>query len=456
MTDTHAHPYNLASYACDPAQSKGRLHPEIESDTRSAYQRDRDRIIHSTAFRRLEYKTQVFINHEGDHYRTRLTHSLEVSQLARSTCRMLGLNEDLAEALALAHDLGHTPFGHAGEDALSAAMEPYGGFDHNAHTIRILTSLEQRYAEFDGLNLTWETLEGTAKHNGPLEKPNPSSIFNFFKNFNVKKTVSKPKSKEETYGGPPSASDASVPVKASRSVHGDMSAFEQNKEQKVPRAIAEYNEKHDLELSGYASAEAQVASLCDDIAYNNHDIDDGLRARLFTLDQLEEVEVVARIIRDVRDTYPDLSEQRLVHETIRRIIHSMAVDVIAQTKENVEAHSIETLGDIRRLGKPVVGFSPEMYEVNKQLKAFLHKNMYRHYKVNRMASKARRVVAELFEFFMDNPDCLPTGWREQAGPAGSTKTAQLVNDFIAGMTDRFALDEHQRIFDVQSRSWLGR
>ncbi|MGE0755072.1 MAG: dGTP triphosphohydrolase, partial [Alphaproteobacteria bacterium] len=352
----------LASYACDPAKSKGRLHREPESDTRTVFQRDRDRIIHSTAFRRLEYKTQVFVNHEGDHYRTRLTHSLEVSQLARSTSRMLGLNEDLAEAVALAHDLGHTPFGHAGEDALSEVMEPFGGFDHNAHTIRIITSLEKRYAEFDGLNLTWETLEGTAKHNGPLEKPNPSSIFSFFKNFNVKKTLSKTKSKEETYGGPPSQGQSEVPVRVSRAVHGDMSAFEQGKDNKIPRAIAEYNERHNLDLDGYAGAEAQIASLCDDIAYNNHDIDDGLRAGLFTLEQLSAVAGVGGIFREVRDMYPAVEQNRIVHESIRRLIHSMVVDVIGQTNQNIESFGVETADDIRRLGKPLVHFSDEMQE----------------------------------------------------------------------------------------------
>lgn len=456
MHSTLPHPYALASYACDPVKSRGRLFSEEESDTRTAFQRDRDRIIHSTAFRRLEYKTQVFVNHEGDHYRTRLTHSLEVSQLARSTSRMLGLNEDLAEAVALAHDLGHTPFGHAGEDALSEVMEPFGGFDHNAHTIRILTGLEKRYAEFDGLNLTWETLEGTAKHNGPLEKPNPSSIFSFFKNFNVKKTLSKTKSKEETYGGPPSQGQSEVPVRVSRSIHGDMSAFEQDKNNKVPRAIAEYNEKHNLDLNGYASGEAQVAALSDDIAYNNHDIDDGLRAGLFTLEQLSEVDKVGRIIREVRGMYPSIDDTRLIHELIRRLIHGMVVDVLEQTRTNIDKFGVETVDDIRRAGKPLVHFSEEMQETNLQLKSFLMQNMYRHYKVNRMASKSRRVVKDLFQFFLAEPECLPNGWRDQASTSGTAKTAMVVSDFIAGMTDRFALDEHRRIFDMQVRAWVAK
>ena len=388
------HVINLASYACDSSSSRGRLYPEEESASRSPFQRDRDRIIHSTAFRRLEYKTQVFVNHEGDHYRTRLTHSLEVSQLARSMCRSLGLNEDLAEALALAHDLGHTPFGHAGEDALSEVMKPYGGFDHNAHTIKILTSLEHRYAGFDGLNLTWETLEGIAKHNGPLKN--------------------------------------------------------------APRELAEYNSRHDLELNSFASGEAQVTSLADDIAYNNHDIDDGLRAGLLSIKQLDEVEPVARIFYEVQKKYPDIDEPRLTHESIRRLINRMVTDLITQTRRNIEESKVKTVDDIRSLGKTIVFFSPEMQETNRVLQEFLMKNMYRHYKVNRMASKAGRVVKDLFDFFLAEPECLPDSWRKLTDSVGTNKTAAVVADFIAGMTDRFALDEYRRVFDVQARSWLGR
>jgi dGTPase len=407
-TDTR----HLAPYACQPATSRGRLHSEEESNTRTIYQRDRDRIIHSTAFRRLEYKTQVFVNHEGDHYRTRLTHSLEVAQLARGICRTLRLNEDLAETLALGHDLGHTPFGHAGEDALSEAMENYGGFDHNAHTLRILTNLEQHYAEFDGLNLTWETLEGVAKHNGPLIKRSPVSLMN--------KIINR----------------AAMPA--------------------LPRVIAEYNAKHNLELETYASGEAQVASLSDDIAYNNHDIDDGLRAGLFTIEQLDEVEPVAKIFREVRTRYPGIEEARLTHEAIRRLINRMVTDLLTQTRENIAAEGIETVEDIRKLGKPLVGFSSEMQATNLKLKNFLMENMYRHYKVNRMSSKAKRVVRELFSFFISEPQCLPTHWRNLAGGPRSIQTATVVADFIAGMTDRFALEEYRRIFDVQARSWLGK
>jgi len=412
MTDFNLKQHELAAYACHPENSRGRLHREPESNTRTVFQRDRDRIIHSTAFRRLEYKTQVFVNHEGDHYRTRLTHSLEVSQLARSICRSLRLNEDLAEALALAHDLGHTPFGHSGEEALSEAMEPYGGFDHNGHTLRIVTTLEQRYAAFDGLNLTWETLEGIAKHNGPLIKKSPTSILN--------KLIG-------------------------REPKGDL-----------PRALKEYNEKHDLELDTFASAEAQVASLADDIAYNNHDIDDGLRAGLFTIDQLNEVESVGKIFREVRKQFPNTAEPKLIHESIRRLINRMVTDLITQTMQNIESANIESAEDVRKLGKSLVAFSPATQESNAALKEFLMKNMYRHYKVNRMASKARRVVKDLFNFFLDEPDCLPTAWRQQVNAPRTPITALVVADFIAGMTDRFALDEYRRVFDVQARSWLGK
>jgi dGTPase len=388
----------LAPYACHPAQSRGRLHAEEESPGRSCFQRDRDRIIHSAAFRRLEYKTQVFVNHEGDHYRTRLTHSLEVAQLARSMCRALRLNEDLAEALALAHDLGHTPFGHAGEEALDACMVNFGGFDHNAQTLRILTSLENRYAEFDGLNLTWETLEGVTKHNGPLLK------------------------KKAVKGSSKSKND-------------------------LPRAIAAYNALHDLELHTYAGGEAQIASLADDIAYNNHDIDDGLRAGLFEIEQLDDVPGVGAIFREVRQRYPQADQARQIHESVRRLIHRMCMDLLRQTEKNLRASGVKTAGDIRALGKPVAEFSPQMQELNLALKEFLMQNMYRHYKVNRMSSKARRVLKELFTFFHAEPDCLPTAWRDQSSGAGSTQTAGVVADFMAGMTDRFALEEHARIFD---------
>ena len=363
---------------------------------RSPHQRDRDRIIHSTAFRRLEYKTQVFVNHEGDHYRTRLTHSLEVAQLARCIARTLELNEDLAEALALAHDLGHPPFGHAGEDGLNAAMKDFGGFDHNAQTIRIITHLENKYADFDGLNLTWEVLEGIAKHNGPL--------------------VGRPNSKP------------------------------------LPRALKYYTEQQDLELQNYASMEAQVAAIADDIAYNNHDIDDGLRAGFFKLEDLELLPLLGDLIKEVRAQHPMLSGQRHAHEVIRRMINRMVGDVLVTTRGNVTRLRIASPDHVRQAGVALVAFSSEMELVNKSIKSFLFKHMYRHFKVNRMTSKARRVVGELFEFFLNEPNCLPSVWYAQTDGARTQRTAEIIADFIAGMTDRFALEEYARVFDPVTRT----
>jgi len=386
----------LAPWACRPEASRGRLYPEPESTTRTCFQRDRDRIIHSAAFRRLEYKTQVFVNHEGDFFRTRLTHSLEVSQIARSICRALRLNEDLAEALALAHDLGHPPFGHAGEDALKEMMEPWGGFDHNAQSLRVITALEQRYAEFDGLNLTWETLEGVVKHNGPLVRPGC--------------------------------------------------------ERPLPEAICTYSQHHDLGLDTHAGAEAQVASLADDIAYNNHDIDDGLRAGLFGIDDLRSVPLVGPVFDEVRDRYPGIQDSRLIHESVRRLIGHMVHDLIAETRRRIAALAPDSADDIRRCGAPVAAFSAQMQENDRALKAFLMQRMYRHYKLNRMTSKARRLVRDLFQLFVAEPECLPTEWRRRTDGAATSATARVVADYIAGMTDRFAADEHRRLFDVQSRS----
>lgn len=386
----------LAPYASHPARSRGRRFPEAESPSRTVFQRDRDRIIHSTAFRRLEYKTQVFVNHEGDHFRTRLTHSIEVAQLARSISRQLRLNEDLAEALALAHDLGHTPFGHAGEDALHEAMTDYGGFDHNAQTLRILTHLEHRYASFNGLNLTWETLEGIVKHNGPL----------------VGDGITKP----------------------------------------LPRAIAAYITHHDLELHTFPGAEAQVASLADDIAYHNHDIDDGIRAKLFEVEDLLDLPIVGEVFESVLTQFDGIERHRLVHEAIRRLINRMVIDLVQESQRRIEESRVQTVEDIRALGKPVIGFSEEMETCNRALKAFLMARMYRHYKVNRMTSKARRVLKELFALFIAEPECLPTEWREQTDGRHTQQTAEVVADFIAGMTDRFAVDEHRRLFDITAKS----
>jgi dGTPase len=377
----------LAPYASHPERSRGRLHAEPESPTRTPFERDRDRVIHSTAFRRLQYKTQVFVSHEGDHYRTRLTHSIEVAQIARSMARALALNEDLAEALALAHDLGHTPFGHAGEEALDAAMRAHGGFSHNDQTFRVLTRLERRYADFDGLNLTWETLEGTVKHNGPLARDH------------------------------------------------------------LPTTIAEHVARHDLELATWPSAEAQVAALADDIAYNNHDIDDGLRAGLFSVKDLTDLPLVGPVFAEVAARHPDIEEPRLIHEAIRRLIDRMVNDLVAETRTRIAAARVTSADDIRALGRPVASFSDAMRANDRALRAFLMERMYRHYRVRRMQAKANRVVSELYAFFCADPLCLPTEWRAQARTPNDAATARTVADYIAGMTDRFALDEHWRLFD---------
>ena len=387
---------NFASFACIPEHSRGRLHDEPESTTRSCYQRDRDRIIHAAAFRRLQYKTQVFVNHEGDFFRTRLTHSLEVSQIARSIAQNLDLNQYLAETLALAHDMGHTPFGHAGEFALEDLMEPFGGFDHNAQSLRVVTKLEQRYADFDGLNLTWETLEGVVKHNGPL-----------------------------------TGFDGAKPL---------------------PWAIVEYAKDHDLELDTYASAEAQIAAVSDDVAYNNHDIDDGLRAGLFTVDDIREVDFVGQTFVEVEKKYPGLDFSRTVHEVVRRTIGMMVEDILAETRGRLADAKPKTVDDVRNFSEPLVAFSDEMAKNDRELKAFLFPNMYRHYKLNRMTSKARRVVQDLFGLFLAEPGTLPTEWQTGTNGPNDELTARVVADYIAGMTDRHALDEHKRLFDLQART----
>jgi len=362
----------------------------VESPTRSPFQRDRDRIIHSAAFRRLKHKTQVFVYHEGDHYRTRLTHSLEVAQIARSVGRALGLDEDLAEALALAHDLGHTPFGHAGEDVLDEAMRPYGGFDHNEQTFRILTMLEHRYAEFDGLNLCWETLEGIVKHNGPL--------------------------------APPAGGGA------------------------VPPTIAAHRRLQDLWLETWPGLEAQVAALADDIAYNNHDIDDGLRAGLFALDDLRSLPLVGPVLEAVESRYPGLEATRLIHETIRRLIDRMATDLIEETRRRLARANPASADAVRRHPGPLAGFSDAMRENDRQLKAFLFTHMYRHPRVTAMSARARQVVLDLFHFYLDAPERLPSEWVNQARGASVEGKARIVADYIAGMTDRFALREHALLF----------
>ncbi len=382
----------FAPFASCPDDSRGRLFHEPETQTRSVFQRDRDRIIHSEAFRRLKYKTQVFVYHEGDHYRTRLTHSLEVAQVARSISRALALNEDLAEALALAHDLGHPPFGHAGEDALREMMKAYDGFDHNAQSFRIVTSLEQRYADFDGLNLTWEALEGLVKHNGPLL------------------------------------------------VSGDATP--------LPWAITAYPNYQGLELHTFSGLEAQVAALSDDIAYNNHDIDDGLRAGLFSIEALTDVSLVGSVLSDVRFRYPKIDTSRLIHETVRRLINVMVLDVLEETRRRIDEENPLSVEDVRNARRPLVAFSADMMVKLSELRNFLFTHMYRHYKVNRMTSKARRVVRKLFLLFLEEPQCLPSRWFSLCDEPKTPMTARVVADYIAGMTDRAALSEYCKLFEV--------
>jgi dGTPase len=393
----------LAPYAVDWRASRGRLHPEAASPTRTAFQRDRDRVIHSTAFRRLKDKTQVFLYDEGDHYRTRLTHTLEVSQIARALARALRLDEDLAEALALAHDLGHTPFGHAGERALDRTMAGHGGFDHNGQSLRVVTSLERRYPRYDGLNLTFETLEGLVKHNGPLTD-----------------AAGRPVGRYAETG--------------------------------LPFAIAEYAARHDLMLASHASAEAQAAAIADDIAYDAHDIDDGLRAGLLTLDGLAEIGLPGRLVADIDRDYPGLARERRNHELIRRLITTMIEDVIGESLRRLEALGPRSVDDIRAAGKPVIGFSDAMAAADGEIKTRLARDVYRHRRVMDVMDRAEAVVIRLFDRYRIDPAVLPEEWRP-AADADDTAKARRIADFLAGMTDRFALAEYQRLFD--DRAELG-
>jgi len=368
---------NLAPYAACSTATRGRTHPEPPTVARSEFQRDRDRIIHSTAFRRLEYKTQVFVNHEGDLFRTRLTHSLEVAQIGRSIARNLRVNEDLVEAIALAHDLGHTPFGHAGQDALAECMKPYGGFEHNLQSLRVVDELEERYGGFDGLNLCFETREGILKH---------CSLEN-----------------ARTLGA----------------------LGERFIERRQP------------------SLEAQIANLADEIAYNNHDIDDGLRSGLLLLSQLEDVPIFARHVREVRERYPALAERRLIHETVRRMINTLIIDLIEETRRRIAAVGPGSV-DAVRAAPPLVAFSESVRREADELKSFLRDHLYRHYQVMRMTSKARRIVRELFAAFMDDPRLLPADHRVRA----ERDRARAIADYVAGMTDRYAIKEHRRLFAV--------
>lgn len=381
----------LAPYACIPEQTKGRLYAEEESGTRTPFQRDRDRIIHTSAFRRLKDKTQVFVYHEGDHYRTRLSHTIEVSQIARSLARSLMVNEDLAEAVALSHDLGHTPFAHTGEDVLSECMKPYGGFEHNDQSLRVLTRLERKYHRWPGLNLSWETLEGVVKHNGPIEGP-------------------------------------------------------------LPVTLADVQKQTDLRLKTFASVEAQCAALADDIAYNNHDVEDGLRAGMFSLEDLQRVDLLKEVAGGIKRSYPDIAEHYLVQEMIREMIGAMVQDVLAESRRRLQSINAGSPDDIRMAKTAVVAFSKDMNERVEELRSFLFDRMYRHYTVMRVRAKAERVINDLFYAFFDRYNLLPDHWQRRVEEAGGTledtPRARIVCDYIAGMTDRYAFREHERLFDV--------
>ena len=386
-------------YACDPERSRGRLFAEPPSKTRSPFRRDCDRVIHSTAFRRLKYKTQVFVFHEGDHYRTRLTHSLEVAQIARALARQLGLDEDLTEALALAHDLGHPPFGHAGERALDACMQVHGGFDHNAQTLRVVTSLEHRYPEFDGLNLTWETLEGIVKHNGPLAERNGAAAGRYRD-------------------------------------HG------------IPSGISDYTRTYDLELWSFASLEAQVAAIADDIAYDAHDIDDGLRAGLFTVDDLKIMPLTAAIIADIAGHYPDLDDDRRGAELVRELISYLIGAVVSESRSRLQAAKLNSVDDVRNHGEVLIAFSPGAAQAEAEIKSFLKQRMYRHPRVMHVMGDAEQILFDLFARYQKVPGDLPPEWLPSGAEAETeTERARRIGNFIAGMTDRFALTEHQRLFD---------
>ncbi len=389
---------SLAPYACHPDKSRGRLYPETMSTFRSPFQRDRDRIIHSSAFRRLKHKTQVFVEHEGDYYRTRLTHTIEVAQVARTIAGTLGLNVELAEAVALAHDLGHPPFGHTGEDALAELMKPYGGFDHNAQAIRIVTSLERHYADFDGLNLTWETLEGMAKHNGPVIGPHAS--------------------------GSHSVTDPS----------------------QMPYALAEFNARLDLELETHASAEAQVAAVADDVAYNHHDLHDGLRAGLFTEADLMDLPVTGPAFAVVDRLYPGLDPMRRRHEALRRVFGVMVEDVIAVAQNRLQASQPKSPQEIRDMDGPIIRFSKPLFQNLKAIKSFLFTRMYRAPTVIVERKRVTAMINDLFPLFLKEPGLLPAEWSSDVARARSeTELARVVLDYVAGMTDRFAIQEHQRL-----------
>lgn len=383
----------LAPYASLWRESAGRRVAEPSSPTRSEFQRDRDRIVHSTAFRRLAHKTQVFVPHEGDHFRTRLTHTIEVAQISRALARALRLDEDLAEALALAHDLGHTPFGHAGEDVLEVCLKDHGGFDHNAQALRIVTQLEHHYAQFDGLNLTYETLEGLVKHNGPL-------------------------------------------------LQADGSPQPRFRAKGISRIILDFDAQYPLDLQSFSSAEAQCAAIADDIAYNAHDVDDGLRAGLFSLADIAEVPFLAQLLRDIAVLYPDLAVERVIHELLRRVITRFVEDVIYESQERLARSQPRHVSDIRSLKEAIVAFSPQMAQVDRDLKGFLYPRMYRHPRIMRIRDEAGQVMRDLYRLYLRTPTTMPPEW---AALAQKGAIERVIADYIAGMTDRFALREHERL-----------
>ena len=384
-----------ARYAANPWASRGRLFSEGASPTRSEFQRDRDRIVHTTAFRRLKHKTQVFIGPDGDHYRTRLTHTIEVAQIARALARALKLDEDLAEGIALVHDFGHTPFGHTGEDALHEMLAPWGGFDHNAQSLRIVTKLERRYAEFDGLNLTWETLEGLVKHNGPLIGQDGQGV-----------------------KGP------------------------------VPKPILDYCEIHDLELASFASLEAQVAAIADDIAYNTHDIDDGLRSGYLTFDMLEEIPFLEGLMREVANRYPQLEASRFTHEIMRRQITRMVEDVIGVAQARLKTFDPQSAADIRSAPMPIATFSPEMADTDMRIKKMLFRRIYRHPDIMKVREGAAKIVCDLFNAYMADPSLMKSHyWVDHMAKLGEAEKARHVGDYLAGMTDTFAENTHRQLFD---------
>ena len=383
-----------AAWASDPEKSRGRLYPEAPSPTRTDFQRDRDRVIHTTAFRRLKHKTQVFVAQEGDHFRTRLTHTIEVAQIARALARALKLDEDLAEAIALVHDFGHTPFGHTGEDTLDRLLKDFGGFDHNAQSLRIVTHLERRYPRFDGLNLTWESLEGLVKHNGPLIDESGTGL-----------------------NGP------------------------------VPQPILDHNAVQDLQLSQFAGLEAQVAAIADDIAYNTHDIDDGLRGGLLSIDMLQDVPFLDGLLRDVHDCYPGLEQSRVIHEIMRRQITAMVEDVIATAQDALSRLRPENADDVRMAGETIARFSPALRQADRTIKSFLYNNFYRHPDVMRVRKNAALIVEELYAAYFEQPDLMGGQWAADVEKLGSAALARRVADYLAGMTDNYAIEQHGALFD---------